>query len=86
MDGSEPATPAAPVTHANPRDNSLLRLTPSNAKKRSALARGRFAQACFSSPGELVVCGSYSGWKSASVFPSGSFNQADLPMPGVVAT
>jgi hypothetical protein len=30
--------------------------------------------------------GSYSGWKRASVFPSGSLNQADLPMPEVVAT
>ena len=28
----------------------------------------------------------YSGWNSASVFPSGSLNHADLPMPGVVAT
>ena len=28
----------------------------------------------------------YSGWNSASVFPSGSLSQADLPMPAVVAT
>lgn len=26
----------------------------------------------------------YSGWKTAMVFPSGSLNQADRPMPGVV--
>src|SRR5581483_10484250 len=39
-----------------------------------------------SPPGELVVCNSYSGWKSASVFPSGALNQADLAMAGVVAT
>jgi len=31
----------------------------------------------------LIYC---SGWNSASVLPSGSLNQADLPMPGVVAT
>lgn len=37
------------------------------------------------SPGGLVWS-SYSGWKNASVFPSGSLSQADLPMPGVVAT
>ena len=29
-------------------------------------------------------CG-YSGWNNASVLPSGSLNQADLPMPAVVA-
>ena len=28
----------------------------------------------------------YSGWNSARVLPSGSRNQADLPIPGVVAT
>jgi len=28
----------------------------------------------------------YSGWNTAMVFPSGSLNQADRPMPGVVTT
>ncbi len=32
-----------------------------------------------------VRAGPYSGWNRAIVLPSGSLNQADFPMPGVVA-
>jgi len=36
----------------------------------------------------VVSCSdpAYSGWNTAMVFPSGSLNQADRPMPGVETT
>lgn len=55
---------------------------------RATAARGSLntRAGCLKLPGPRSVRGSYSGWNSARMLPSGSLNHADLPTPVVVAT